>query len=464
MNFALVEQIANAVLYEGYMLYPYRPSAVKNRQRWTFGGIYPQSYSIAQEGTDAWTMQTECLVSGRGDSRTAPTLDVKARFLHIMAREVGELTHPTKNLPNDIEPDFRIIRSLQVGDKLFSTWQEAVEREVAAISIDLGRIAAQPERLAFAFPPRRESEPLRSPAGEVVGLLIWSQEPLEGAVEISAECIEDRVFKVTVRILNLTPIEEGIETSRDEALMRSLISTHTILGVEGGEFVSLLDPPERFREIAGCCSNVGTWPVLVGEDGERDAMLSSPIILYDYPQIAPESAGDLFDGTEIDEILTLRIMTLTEDEKKEIRAFDDRARALLERTESLSAEQLMKLHGTVRSIRPLDNNQEELMSNWNPLEDKPRLDHIEIGGVELRPGDRVRLRPQGRADIFDVALQEKTGAVESIEQDYEDKVYIVVTVDEDPGKEFGIGKMPGHRFFFSPEEIEPLRDEEARGL
>ena len=81
-------------------------------------------------------------------------------------------------------------------------------------------------------------------------------------------------------------------------------------------------------------------------------MLSSPIILYDYPQIAPESAGDLFDGTEIDEILALRILTLTEDEKREMRDGDERARQILERTEALPEEQFLKLHGVLRGMLP----------------------------------------------------------------------------------------------------------------
>jgi hydrogenase maturation protease len=93
--------------------------------------------------------------------------------------------------------------------------------------------------------------------------------------------------------------------------------------------------------------------VLVGEPGQRDTPLASPIILYDYPQIAPESAGDLFDGTEIDEILSLRILTLTDEEKQEIRESDERARQILERTESMPAEQFMKLHGAVRGMRPI---------------------------------------------------------------------------------------------------------------
>ncbi len=108
--------------------------------------------------------------------------------------------------------------------------------------------------------------------------------------------------------------------------------------------------PQAFREAAAGCSNVGTYPVLVGEEGSHDCMLSSPIILYDYPQIAPESAGNLYDGTEIDEILTLRIMTLTDEEKHEMRGADERARQILERTETLPVEQLMKMHGAMKGV------------------------------------------------------------------------------------------------------------------
>ena len=136
--------------------------------------------------------------------------------------------------------------------------------------------------------------------------------------------------------------------------MRSLVSAHTLLGVTDGRFVSLLDPPEELPELAASCRNIGVWPVLVGAEGDRDTMLSSPIILYDYPQIAPESPGDLFDGTEIDEILALRIMTMTDAEKHEMRHTDDRARKMLERTENLPMEHLMKLHGTLRELRPVE--------------------------------------------------------------------------------------------------------------
>ncbi len=209
-----------------------------------------------------------------------------------------------------------------------------------------------------------------------------------------------------------------------------MLSTHTIVTVRGGAFVSLIDPPETYREAAAACRNVGTWPVLTGAEGARDTMLSSPIILYDYPQVAPESPGDWFDAAEIDELLALRTLTLSDAEKAEIREGDERARAVLERAEALPTEQLMKLHGAVRGLRP-------------------------AGRVPVI-GDRVRLRPRKRADIFDLALDGKVAIVEAVEQDYEGSLHVAVTVEDDPGRELGAMRQPGHRFFFGLEEVEPV--------
>jgi hypothetical protein len=350
MNLTPVEKIANAVLYEGYILYPYRPSAVKNRQRWNFGALCPQSYSQAQAGTEAWTMQTEVLVQGNESS----LLDVKVRFLHLLTREIQASVS---------DSDFQSVPSLEVNGKLFQTWQEATEREVNLSSLNLSETLIQPRRLTFAFPSSHEFESLRDESSsQIVGRVNRIQQGIEGAIEVSAECVIENAFKLTIRILNETLFADACRKSRDEALMRSFVSTHTIMSVRDGEFISLLDPPEAFREAATSCRNTGTYPVLVGEDGARDCMLSSPIILYDYPQIAPESAGELFDGTEIDEILTLRIMTLTEEEKREMRGADERARRILERTETLPAEQLMKMHGAMRSLRPKEKGKGQTAS------------------------------------------------------------------------------------------------------
>jgi hypothetical protein len=300
MNLKLIEEIANAVLYEGYILYPYRSSSVKNQQRWNFGVVAPAG------SEDASSMQTECLILGEAFIPIA----VRVRFLQLVER--SEVNRPA------LQP-----------------WQEAVGRDIQ-LTTQLGSGLL---RHPFHF----------AATEDITESIVRKAEAIDGAIEIETNRREQDVFSLRVRVSNL-----GVSGStRESTLPRSLVSTHTILSVTGGGFVSLIDPPDKLRDMVESCENVGTWPVLVGEEGARDAMLSSPIILYDYPQIAPESPGALFDGTEIDEILTLRIMAMTDGEKSEMRHIDERARQILERTESLPPEHLMKLHGALRGLRPI---------------------------------------------------------------------------------------------------------------
>lgn len=333
MNVEQIREIANAVLYEGYLLYPYRHSAIKNRQRWSIGVLYPREYSEATGGVEPWTMRTECLVTSNPDT----ALDVTVRFLHLLTRGAGEVVGEDAR-PGAIgwAPD---------------TWQEGMEREETAAALTLGDLLRQPRRIPFAYPATRLTEPDEQRPGATI---TREQSALAGSFTVAAERVESEaeVYKLTVLIANTTPLRGRIPASYNAAMPASLISTHTILRVRNGAFVSLLDPPERLRAAAAACHNERTYPVLVGDDGDTDTMLSSPIILYDYPQIAPESAGALFDGTEIDEILTLRILALTEEEKDEMRQGDARAREILERTEALTGEQLMRLHGVIRGMGP----------------------------------------------------------------------------------------------------------------
>jgi hypothetical protein len=375
MSERLVDRLARALLYEGYVLYPYRPS-VKNQRRWTFGVIYPPG------GEEPSTMRTECLITGGGNA----TLHVAVRFLHLVERTgAGE------------------------------PWQEAVERNIDLGEIAVSRLLEATLTRTISFPPRHE---------ESDGV-VRDQEGIEGSVDVRATELGDGLAQISVTIQNQTPLGSG------DPLRLSLVSTHTILRVDGGGFVSLTDPPARWQRQAAACHNLGAWPVLVGEDGQTDTLLSSPIILPDYPEVAPQSPGDLFDATEIDEILTLRILTLTDEEKRAAAATDDRVRQLLDRTESLARDQLMGLHGTMRGLRP--------------VAPRPRV------------GDRVRIRPRKRADAMDIALSGRMALVVSIERDFENNTHFAVTIDDDPGKDLGQTGMPGHRFFFSPDEVELVR-------
>ena len=348
MNLATVGKIAKAVLYEGYMLYPYRPSSVKNQQRWNFGVLCPPAYSEEQNGSDASAMQTECLVEGS----LLTAIEIRVRFLQLIARSVG------KPLQDDFvagdTAEFHLVSRLEIGDRVYQPWQEAVEREIVLPVCNLETLGQSPMSHAFSFSTGKQFEYLRNDAGSITGVIIREQSEIHGEVNLNAERVADELFKVTVRLRNSTPFSASLQQgSRDNALMSSLVSTHTVLGVLDGKFASLLAPAEQIVDLAASCKNVGTWPVLVGEEGDCDTLLSSPIILYDYPQIAPESAGDLFDGTEIDEILSLRILTLTDDEKREMSQSDERARQMLERTETMPVEHLMKLHGVLRGLHPL---------------------------------------------------------------------------------------------------------------
>jgi hypothetical protein len=344
MNLNAVEKVARAVLYEGYMLYPYTASSVKNQQRWNFGVLYPPGYDTSE-------MQAEFLVLGEGE------IDVRVRFL----------------------------------------WREEEQQ------IELCRLPV----------PGAHIEHRPSTDVSVVSSLLPGHPNL---------------FRVTLLIRNVATVSPA---SRDQALEHSMLSTHAILTVRRADFISLLDPPAEYSEAALGCQNRGLFPVMAGNDGERDTMLASPIILYDYPQVAPESPGDLFDSTEIDEILTLRILTLSDGEKAEIRSGDARAREILERAESLPPEHLQKLHGALRGLpRPVSG--------------------------ELQVGDKVRLRPRRGADILDIALQGKLATVEAVEQDFDGCTHLAVVLDDDPGRDLGMMRQPGHRFFFKLEEVERI--------
>lgn len=326
--------IARAVLYEGYVLWPYRRSAIKNQQRWTFGGVYPPSFAAESSGVDRAAVSVQCLVEVDADAR----LEVAVRFLHLVRRQLlapaGDGWEPVDMLH-------------LAGERLLS-WDEAAERELI-LSLSIGDAPATAEApIDVAAGSAREVK--YDAGGTVVGAIERRWESLAGRVEIGVERLDHTTRRVTVRITNTA---QGHLVSRDAALARTLLSAHAALRAEGGRFVSLLDPPPRHARAAAECRGVGLWPVLVGEPGSHDAMLASPIILYDYPAVAPESPGDLFDGGEIDQLLILNILTLSDEEKQEMRATDPRAREILDRCAGLSPDELRSLHGAIRSLRPV---------------------------------------------------------------------------------------------------------------
>jgi hypothetical protein len=304
VNFEGAEKIAAAILYEGYILYPYRPTAIKNRQRWNFGTLYPRVYAEAQRPQEPFRLVAECVAVA--DAKAS--LDVRISFLQLVpTQHTDELTDPSL------------------------AWDQAVERTSQHAGLRIGDLVVSPVSLTIGM--------------ETAGLRI--------ELTIGAEMVQDGVCNVRLEVQNVSPLPSGAGAKREEALPSSFVSAHLLLGINGGEFVSLLDPGPAYREAVAACCNTGVFPVLVGEEPDRGMMFCSPIILYDYPQIAPESEGDFFDGTEMDEMLTLRVLTLTDAEKEEMRNGDPRARKILERTEALTSDSLLKAHGVIRGLREI---------------------------------------------------------------------------------------------------------------
>ena len=326
-----VRAIADAVLYEGYILWPYRRSALKNQRRFTFGGVYPPAHTDAHED-DPSAMRTEVLLEcGQGAG-----IDVTVRFLQVVDRTVARRS----------EEGLERVDELTIGAERHMSWEEAVEREIRASGLAIDTLGAE-LRIPISIRAGSQQEQLVDERGRTAGALTRSWQALQGEVRIGCERESRDVARVAVEVLNRTSFDGG---SRRRALARTFCSTHVLLHARHGSFVSLTDPPEALRGAARTCRNEGAWPVLVGESGSRTTMLCSPIILEDHPRIAPESPGDLFDGGEIDQLLILNILSLTDEEKAEMRATDPRAREILERTEALTPEELMRLHGTIREF------------------------------------------------------------------------------------------------------------------
>jgi hydrogenase maturation protease len=309
-----VRKLADAVLYEGYVLWPYRRSALKNQKRWTFGAVFPPSHSD-EHPDDRADILVECLVEHDGP----PDVDVCVRFLQVVERRLAR--------------NGQRVDELKVGGARYVSWDEATERE----------LRAGPGRTDIEIGAGRDTEALSEGCA-----IVRRWEALQGHVTTQTLRLAERLFRITVRIANETPWNGN---DRGEALRRAFCSTHVILHAEDGAFVSLTDPPEELRAAAASCENVGVWPVLVGAEGDRHTLLASPIILSDYPQIAPESPGDLFDAGEIDRLLILNVLALTEEEQEEMRAADPRTREILDRCAALGPGELLPLHGVIREFR-----------------------------------------------------------------------------------------------------------------
>ncbi|MGH3167258.1 MAG: hypothetical protein ACRDN0_15380 [Trebonia sp.] len=438
-----VRRVADAVLYEGYILYPYRASAAKNRSRWQFGVLMPPAYATA-DSSETTSAQAECVFEQTG----ATAVEVIVRFLQVQRRTAtaGAAVLAQKQGPR--------------------TWDEAMEQEVT-VSADSGRLLGAGAITEFSVPGAEEY------AEHAEAGVLRRREPLTGTVTVQATPLAGpwQAARLRVRVEN-SSASEPAPVHRDQALPTALVAVHMIITLSGGRFVSMTDPPEWAAAGVGACENIGCWPVLAdpdglaGPDGGQRVILASPIILPDHPELAPESPGELYDGTEIDEILTLRTLALSDEEKQEARATDPRAAALIDRVEALDGPALDRLHGTVRfrgvPAEPAKGDatvmeRDPAVPWWDPEADasvSPGTDAVTVQGRRIARGSRVTLRPGiRRADAQDMFLAGRPAVVEAVLLDVDDHPYLAVTVADDPDPE--LRSAHGRFLYFAPDEVEP---------
>jgi hypothetical protein len=466
-------RVADAILYEGYLLYPYRGSAQKNQQRFQFGVLMPPAYSEVDSQEPAAT-QTECIL----ECPDSAELTILARFLHLQRRTVQATSDGQT---------FTDVGSLRLADVTHTPFDEATERE-HRLTAPVGELIDRETDFPFAIAGSESVEELAGD-GRIAGRLVRLAAPLHGLIRVKVERLPGPygALRVRVALENRTQPDAALER-RGDGLRFALIATHSLLAVPGGRFLSMTSPPQwASGEVAGCV-NIGTWPVLAGPGDCEDLMLSSPVILYDHPEIAAESAGELFDSTEIDEILTLRTLTLTEEEKQEARSTDPRAAELMDRLDNLPPEMFEKMHGAIRYLKPagrepsVDADFPQLGGPgfdselgklggvtgepsapgqapwWDPGADSsvsPQTDHVVIAGNRVARGSRVRLQPGARrTDAQDLFLIGRIGIVEAVLHDVDGNVHLAVTVADDPAAE--LQRNHGRFLYFAPDEVEPL--------
>ena len=465
-------KVADAVLYEGYLLYPYHQSSQKNQARFQFGVLMPPGYNPV-DASEPSASQTECLVECADDAQVL----VSVRFLQLQRRKVVQVQPGSGRT--------REVASLTVDGTEHTAWDEAVERE-QQVSAEVSELLSGDLGLAVHVEPGESSQDIVvASTGRVAGRLIRSWSALDGVIKLRAERTAGPygALKLSVRIENHS-LPGAQPKNREDGLTHAMIAAHALIWVPGGTFLSMTDPPEWAAPAVAACENIGTWPVLAGPQECRDLVLSSPVILYDHAEIAPESAGDLFDATEIDEILTLRTLALTDEEKRAARATDPKAAELMDRLDGMPAEMFDKLHGAIRYLRSAPGSSpgsspdaargasartpatapyqpetgEPQTPWWDPGADasvSPETDHVVIDGVRVSRGSAVMMRPaSGRADAQDMFLTGRKATVQAVFEDVDGNVHVAVSPVGDDLAE--LQSSHGRYLYFSIDELQPL--------
>jgi hypothetical protein len=460
--------IADAVLYEGYVLFPYHAAATKNRYRWQFGVLVPQpqvDLGVAERAR----LRSQVLL--RAPEGT--TLEGVVRFLHPRRRQVERLAEHGRFVP---------VEELEVDGELHTTWEEGVEHEHRLGPHHLADLRRSGSTVALHLDETEEVEQLHDADGAVIGRLVRTTEPVDLEITLGAHTLDGEVLRATAEVRNVTDWADPT-AERAEIVRHGIAGTHLML-VAAGEFASAIDPPAWAVPFSDDCDNQGTYPVLAGPEGDDQVVLSAPIILHDHPEVADESPGDAYDATEIHELLALCVQGMTDGEKRAARATDPRAAAVVDGADHLPPEIQARLHGVIRDLGPATGPRitppagrgdadgpaaergglrlnepaashplEEELAEFLGAGESP-LQRARLDGTEVVVGDRVRLRPVRRADAQDVFVTDRVARIGKIVQTLEGEVQVAVILEDDPGAD--VHEWYGRYLYFHLDEIVPV--------
>jgi hypothetical protein len=373
-----LEALIDSLLFEGYALYPYTPDAVKNATPTPFGIVYPPVYASTLASTFDY-LELRCALDAPPDG----VLRAEVRFL-IGGGERHEATAARVEVPGAM-----------VG--------------------------------ALAADPAEKEVRVQGDAGA----------PLVVAMALAATPLDGGGYEVALRVENRTVVRSGLD--RAGALGRSLISTHPILYVAGGRFIS---PLERHRP------SVNTFPVLAS--AADDVVIGATIVLPDHPQIAPESRGSLFDGTEIEEALLLHVQALSDAERAQIESQDPTVREMIARAAAATPEQIVALHGRVTLRDP--ETTEPPTEPPGLLDPRAGEERVDVGAKTFRRGGKVVVTPGAEADLHARMLDGRVATIERIFTDYDGKTHLGLTIDDDPGQD--LMRETGRYLYFFAHEVE----------
>ncbi|MDQ3728973.1 MAG: hypothetical protein M3355_05235 [Actinomycetota bacterium] len=394
-----LETLLESLLYEGYALYPYTPTATKNSTPTPFGIVYPPGYAEHNRSTFDH-LRIDCILHSEEDAKISG-----------------------------------IVRFLQTaGDR------------------------HEGEARLLKIPPTSLADLADGGVGEEFAY--EGEQPIEGRIRLRADDLGNGLARVRICVHNSTPVENGGEMKRGEALRASLISTHVVVETSGGRFASPLERSGPAGEAVAECESVNSFPVLA--DSRDRAILGAAIVLPDHPQLSPHSLGNLFDNTEIEEALILHVQALSDSEREEIEKQDPTVREAIARADRTTNEELMKLHGLMAptpSTHPgfAVNAAHEPADPGPPPEPghpNPGEPEMAVARGTIKKGGKVILHPgESSRDPMDGVLKGRTATVERIYRDMDDQIHVGVTVDDDASQD--LFRETGRYIFFKGDEVEP---------